>query len=135
MRPVLKLLPQFAELSSTVIDKLSRIATWLVVEEGKRMWLDEGHFYLFVEGSASVSTGAGRTEQIVIGEELGWRPYTDERAVELNAASDCGLIAIEASAYKEMLRATPELNYQTRKRLMQEGDKRVDWLLGVVDVY
>ena len=135
LRPVLKLLPQFAELSSTVIDKLSRIANWLVVEEGKTMWLDEGHFYLFVEGAATVAAKFGKTEKIVIGEEFGWRPYTDRREVELNATSDCGLISIEVKAYQDMLRSTPELNYRTRKRLMLEGDKRVDWLLGVVDIY
>jgi CRP-like cAMP-binding protein len=31
LRPVIKLLPQFAELSSTVTDKISRIAEWKVV--------------------------------------------------------------------------------------------------------
>ena len=135
LRPVLRILPQFSDLSSTVIDKLSRIANWLVVEQGKTMWLDEGHFYLFVEGDATAAANFGKTEKIINGEEFGWRPYTDTRAVEMTAASDCGLITIEANAYREMLRSTPELNYQTRKRLMLEGDKRVDWLLGEVDVY
>ncbi len=39
LRPVIKLLPQFAELSSTVTDKISRVAEWQVVESGKTRWL------------------------------------------------------------------------------------------------
>ena len=135
LRPVLKLLPQFAELSSTVTDKLSRIASWLVVEGGKSMWLDDSSLYIFVEGFGSIVAEDGSEEKIVIGEELGWRPYTDNRAVEISASTDCGLIKIESSAYQVLLQSTPELNYQTRKRLTLEGDDRVDWLLGEVSIY
>ena len=135
LRPVIKLLPQFAELSSTVTDKLSRIASWLVVEGGKSMWLDDSHLYIFVEGFASIVAEDGNEEKIVNGEELGWRPYTDNRAVEISATTDCGLIAIDANAYLALLQSTPELNYQTRKRLTLEGDDRVDWLLGEVSIY
>ncbi len=132
LRPVVKLLPQFAELSSTVTDKLSSIAEWRVVESGKRLWLDDSHLFIFVEGSASIVHDDGSEDSVINGEELGWRPYTDARAVEISAASDCGLIMVDAVAYQQLLRDTPELNYQTRKRLALEGDDGVDWLLGEV---
>ncbi len=132
LRPVVKLLPQFAELSSTVTDKLSSIAEWRVVESGKRLWLDDSHLYIFVEGSASIVHDDGSEDSVINGEELGWRPYTDARAVEISAASDCGLIMVDAVAYQQLLRDTPELNYQTRKRLALESDDAVDWLLGEV---
>ena len=135
LRPVVKLLPQFATLSSTVTDKLSRIAEWRVVEGGKSLWLDDGHLYVFVEGFGSVRHDDGTEEKIVNGEEFGWRPYTKTRAVELSATTDCGLISIEASKYQALLKTTPELNYQTRKRLVIEGDDQVDWLLGEVEIY
>jgi len=135
LRPVLKLLPQFADLSSTVTDKLSRIAAWQVVEGGKSLWLDESHLYVFVEGFGAIVNDDGSEEKIVNGEEFGWRPYTYNRAVQLSASTDCGLISIEAQAYRELLQSTPELNYMTRKRLMLEGDDRVDWLLGEVAIY
>ncbi len=135
LRPVIKLLPQFADLSSTVTDKLSRIAAWQVVEGGKSLWLDESHLYVFVEGFGALINDDGSEEKVINGEEFGWRPYTDNRAVELTATTDCGLISIEAQAYRELLQSTPELNYLTRKRLMLEGDDRVDWLLGEVAVY
>ncbi len=135
LRPVVKLLPQFAQLSSTVTDKISRIAEWQVVEGGKSLWLDESHMYIFVEGFCSIVADDASEEKIVNGEELGWRAYTDNRPVEIKASSDCGLIKIEAQAYTALLKATPQLNYHTRKRLAIEGDDRVDWLLGVVATY
>ena len=135
LRPVIKLLPQFAELSSTVTDKISRIAEWKVVEGGKTMWLDNSHMYIFVEGFGSIIDADGGEEKIVNGEELGWRPYTDSQAVEMTATTDCGLISVEATAYLQLLKKTPQLNYQTRKRLSIEGDDKVDWILGEVEIY
>jgi len=135
LRPVIKLLPQFAELSSTVTDKISRIAEWKVVEGGNTMWLDESHLYIFVEGYGSIVHQDGSEEKIVNGEEMGWRAYTDARSVEMTATTDCGLISIDAAAYRELLKSTPQLNYHTRKRLTLESDERVDWLLGEVAIY
>jgi CRP-like cAMP-binding protein len=135
LRPVVKLLPQFASLSSTVTDKISRIADWQVVESGQTRWLDDTHLYILVEGFGSVVHADGSQEKIVTGEELGFRPYIGNRAVEMVATTDCGLLTIEANAYRELLKMTPQLNYQTRKRLTQEGDDSVDWLLGEVAIY
>jgi hypothetical protein len=53
----------------------------------------------------------------------------------MTATTDCGLISVEASAYLQLLKTTPQLNYQTRKRLSAEGDDKVDWLLGEVAIY
>jgi CRP-like cAMP-binding protein len=135
LRPVIKLLPQFAELSSTVTDKISRIAKWQVVESGQTCWLDDAHMYILVEGFGSIVHADGSQDKIIAGEEFGWRPYSKSRAVEMVASTDCGLITIEAGVYQELLKATPQLNYQTRKRLTLEGDDGVDWLLGEVAIY
>jgi hypothetical protein len=135
LRPVVKLLPQFSNLSSTVTDKVSRIAEWQVVEGGKTRWLDDSHLYIFVDGFGSIVNADGSQEKIVNGEELGWRPYGASCAVEISATTDCGLISIEANTYLHLLKSTPQLNYQTRKRLTLEGDDSVDWLLGEVAIY
>jgi len=135
LRPVIKLLPQFANLSSTVTDKLARIAKWLVVEGGKSMWLDDSKLYIFVEGFGSIVHDDGSEEKIVNGEELGWRPYVGSRAVQMSATTDCGLIALDAGEYQALLKSTPQLNYQTRKRLSIESDDKVEWLLGEVPIH
>jgi len=118
-----------------VTDKISRICEWRVMEGGKTHWLDDSHLYIFVEGFGAVTQPDGSQQKLMAGEELGWRPYSDGRAVELVATSDCGLIVIPASAYYELLKSTPQLNYQTRKRRVLEGDDAVDWLLGEVPIY
>jgi hypothetical protein len=135
LRPVIKLLPQFAELSSTVTDKISRIAEWQVVEGGKTRWLDDSHLYIFVEGYGAIVDDEGQQEKIVNGEELGWRPFSTSRAVEMAASTDCGMITLEAGAYQRLLMSTPQLNYQTRKRLILEGEDSANWLLGEVAIY
>jgi len=135
LRPVIKLMPQFAELSSTVTDKVSRIAEWQVVESGSTRWLDDSHLYIFVDGFGSIVSADGSQEKIVTGEEMGWRPYGANRCVEVSATTDCGLITIETNAYQQLLNSTPQLNYQTRKRLTLEGDDSIDWLLGEVAIY
>lgn len=135
LRPVIKLLPQFAELSATVTDKIARIAEWQVVEGGETRQLEDTHLYIFVEGFGSIVNDDGSEEKIVNGAELGWRPYTESRAVEMTATTDCGLITIEAEAYQQLLLDAPQLNYQTRKRLSLESDGEVEWLLGEVTIY
>ena len=135
LRPVIKLLPQFADLSSTVTDKLARIAQWQVVEGGKSMWLDDSKLYIFVEGFGSIVHDDGSEEKIINGEELGWRPYVESRAVQMSATTDCGLISLDAGKYQALLKSTPQLNYQTRKRLSIESDDKVEWLLGEVPIY
>jgi CRP-like cAMP-binding protein len=134
LRPVIKLLPQFAELSATVTDKIARIAEWQVVEGGETRQLEDTHMYIFVEGFGSIVHADGSEEKIVNGAELGWRPYTESRAVEMTATTDCGLISIEAEAYQQLLLSAPQLNYQTRKRLTLGSDEDVEWLLGEVAI-
>ena len=135
LSPVIKLLPQFAELSSTVIDKISRIAESLVVEAGESRQLDESYLCIFVEGFGSIVTDDGSQQKILNGEELGWRPFVENRPAKMTATSDCGLICIEATAYQQLLMTTPQLNYQTRKRLIANGEDSIDWLLGEVAIY
>lgn len=135
LRPVIKLLPQFAELSATVTDKIARIAEWQVVEGGETRQFEDTHMHIFVEGFGSIVHDDGSEEKIVNGAELGWRPYTENHAVEMTATTDCGLITIEAEAYQQLLLSVPQLNYQTRKRLTQESDEDIEWLLGEVAIY
>jgi hypothetical protein len=91
--------------------------------------------YIFVEGIGSIVHEDGNEEKIANGAELGWRPYTENRAVEMTATTNCGLITIEASAYQQLLLSAPQLNYQTRKRRTLESDEEIEWLLGEVAIY
>ena len=79
---------------------------WLKAAETRQ--LEDTHMYIFVEGFGSIVNDDGSEEKIVNGAELGWRPYTENRAVEMTATTDCGLITIEAEAYQQLLLAAPQ---------------------------
>jgi len=135
LRPVVKLVPQYAMLSSSITEKISRIAEWQVVESGETLLLDESHLYIFVEGEGTVTDGNGTREKTVTGAEYGWRPYTNINPVSLTAESSCGLIKLAAETYLDLLKSVPQLNYQTRRKLAAENPDAVDWLLGEVPIY
>jgi hypothetical protein len=135
LRPVVKLVPQYATLSSSITEKISSIASWQVIEGGEKMLLDDAHLYIFVEGDGSIINADGTEVKAVIGAEFGWQPYAENTPVELSATTSCGLIKLEAETYLKLLKSVPQLNYQTRKRLVTENREGVDWLLGEVSIY
>ena len=135
LRPVVSQLPQYATMSSSIIDKISRIADGLVVESGEKLLLDDSHLYILIEGEGRVSNGDGSKEKTVVGAEYGWRPYTYSNPVGLVAETSCGLIKLKAETYLDLLASVPQLNYQTRKRIAAENPEAADWLLGEVPIY
>ena len=135
LRPVVKLIPQYSMLSSSITEKISRAADWQVIEAGSSMTMDDLHLYIFVEGNGSVTNSDGSTAKAVIGTEYGWRPYTTNNPVEISAKSNCGLIKLAAENYLDLLKSVPQLNYQTRRRLAAENSDAADWLLGEVSTY
>jgi CRP-like cAMP-binding protein len=135
LRPVIKLIPQYAMLSSSITERISRVADWQVVESGEKISLDDSHLYIFVEGDARITNSDGSTTKAVTGNEFGWRPFTNSKPVELYATDNCGLIKLEAETYLDLLKTVPQLNYQTRKQLAAENPEGVDWLLGEVPIY
>jgi CRP-like cAMP-binding protein len=135
LRPVVKLIPQYSMLSSTITEKISSAASWQVIESGEKILLDDSHLYIFVEGDGSIIDADGNGVKAVIGAEFGWQPYAENNPVELSATTSCGLIKLEAETYMKLLKFVPQLNYQTRKRLASENREGVDWLLGEVSIY
>ncbi len=135
LRPVIKLLPQYADLSSIVTDKISRIADWQVIKGGNTLSIGNTSLYIFVEGDGAVVNVNDSEVKAINGEEFGWRPYTDNNPVEFHATTDCGLLTMDAEKYTALLKSAPQLNYQTRKRLANEGSESADWLLGEVSIY
>ena len=130
MRPFIKSLAQYANLSSTIIDKISRIAEWQQLPAGDKATLDAGHVYILGEGCGSANDGTA-----CIGDEYGWCPYTGDHAVEFHADSECKFIKIAADKYQQLLDSTPQLNYQMRKRRVQQSSAAVEWQLSTVAIY
>ncbi|MDH5353221.1 MAG: cyclic nucleotide-binding domain-containing protein [Gammaproteobacteria bacterium] len=130
LRPEIKSLPQYAQLSSTVIDKISRIANWQQVPAGSSLEPKDSFLYLLSEGTGSINGEPGK-----IGDSFGWRPLGIPCLTEFKAESDCSFIKIDAVKYQLLLHSTPQLNYQTHKQTSQNNPEKATWLLSKVDVY
>lgn len=130
MRPYIKSLPQYSQLTSNVVDKISRIAEWQSLSAGKSMTLNQSHLYLLAEGEGSCNGSPCQ-----IGDEFGWSAYRNSKAVEFSALTDCGFIKFDADNYRALLYSTPQLNYHVRKQMAQQSPELADWLLPAVEVY
>ncbi len=133
LRPVIKLLPQFSMLASTVADKIARVAEWQVLEAGKSLWIDRHQVVIFVEGDAH-KVDAPDEKPLNTGDAFGWHPFEAAESVEIHAQTNCGLLRMDAEDYEALLETTPQLNYQIRKQFVASQDERPDWVLGEVDI-
>lgn len=100
------------------------------MEPGETNELNLDYWYIFAEGQATVDG-----VPVTIGEEFGWKPFSDTREGFITAQTRCRLVKITTNRALELIRQTPQLNYSVRKRRVEEGDPAVDWLLGEVDIY
>ncbi len=129
LRPSIKSLPQFEHLSSTVIDKISRVAKWQSLGKGENLQINDSYLYILCEGE-----GHTENQSSQIGEEFGWQAHDNHRMVEFYADSDCDFIKINARAYQQLLNSTPQLNYQLRKQVALRTPELADWLLSTVEI-
>lgn len=130
MRTVLKKLPQFNELISTVLEKVSGIAEDVRIDAGQALEIDDTSWYLFYEGSATLGD-----EELAIGDELGLKPFSDVVSGTVKASSDTRLMKFPNAAFSNLLSGTPQLNYMIRKFRVLQRDPCVDWYLGEVSTY
>ncbi len=134
LRPIVKLLPQFENLSSIVIDKILQVAEKISLEKSHQLKIDNSYLYIFIKGEASI-VGDNSGYSLITGEEMGWIPFKSNRALQIEAKSDSLLIRFKAQDFRRLLKTIPQLNYQTRKRHLIEAEDHTKWLLGEVSIY
>ena len=130
MRPYIKSLPQYSQLSSSVVDKISRIAEWQSLAAGEKISLLGSKLYVLSEGEG-LHDGTVREP----GEEFGWSAFCNAQTGEFRATSDCGFIIFDAETYRQLLKSTPQLHYQVRKQVTRKSPQWANWVLPAVDVY
>lgn len=130
MRPYIKSLPQYSQLSSSVVDKISRIANWQPLASGEKITMLDSKLYVLSEGE-------GIHNDIVCqpGNEFGWSAFGDNQTGDFSATTDCGFIVFDADTYNQLLRSTPQLHYQVRKQTTRQSPQWADWVLPAVDIY
>jgi len=132
MRDNLRILPQFWELISTVLEKVSAIADKVMLEPGQELVVGEAdrNWYIFSSGDANLD----RTS-LAMGDEFCIKPFSTPVTGKLVASQETSLMVFSSEKIAALLKETPQLNYQLRKFRVNRKDPAVDWLLGEVETY
>ena len=125
LRPLIKSLPQFAAVNSTVVEKIAAIAKLKIMAVGETMTLTENVMLLKLEGDIESSDSALTTAQA-----LGFHPFQTALCGDIQATTPSKFLAIERDAFETMRLTCPQLNYQLRKLHAQTGQSPV-WQLNL----
>jgi CRP-like cAMP-binding protein len=129
MRPLVSRQPQFAELSSTVLEKLCKMGETSSLRSGESLELDEAYWYLLANGDAMINGEPIQREQ-----DFGRRPFASNRYGTVTTDNGCKLLLFDAIQLEKLRLETPQLNYILRKLRVAQTDDGVNWLLGPVSV-
>ena len=127
MRTELKTLPQFSELISTVLEKVSALCEVELIAAGQERTIDDDYWYILDSGKASFEG-----IPLTVGDELGIRPFSSKIMGKLKTETQCRFIRFSIQPLSSLLQGTPQLNYLLRKYRISENDPAVDWLRGAV---
>ncbi|MCB1644824.1 MAG: cyclic nucleotide-binding domain-containing protein [Pseudomonadales bacterium] len=127
LRPVIRSLPQFCDMTSNALEKVGRIAEFEELPAGSRTTFSTDAWYILVEGSVEhngVPVSAGK--------EYGFRPLTTPFVQEITCKTAAVFVRFETSLLEKTRMQVPQLNYQLRKLRIARKEKGVGWLLGEV---
>ncbi|HTQ99519.1 MAG TPA: hypothetical protein VMH83_05995, partial [Candidatus Acidoferrum sp.] len=129
LRLLLRQLPQFRALVSTVLEKLAHVGEPLALAAGQTLEPRDDIWYLLVEGTGSCD---GQTCES--GFELGCVPFAQAMLDAFCAATDCRLVGIARHQLQQFMTAVPQFSYLLRKYRIEQGRQDSDWLLGPVQL-
>lgn len=129
MRPAIAKQSQFKDLSSTVLEKLSRVGEVKDLGPGDSLELTEDFWCLLAEGDAKLNG-----ESMFFEEDYGARPFAPSITGPITSKDGCKLLLFSIKRLEKLRLETPQLNYRLRNIREASPDQLVDWHLGVVDV-
>ena len=129
LRPAISRQPQFSNMTSTVLEKISHIAESRVMSPGDSFELSEHVWCLLVGGEAKLNG-----ETMFRNEDYGARPFAATNTGPIISKDGCTLLLLDARRLHRLRLATPQLNYYLRKLRMQENKGQTDWKLGRVNI-
>ncbi|MCB1691477.1 MAG: cyclic nucleotide-binding domain-containing protein [Pseudomonadales bacterium] len=127
VRPVLKSLAQFSQMSSTGIEKLGNIARFEDLEPGDTRRFDADSWYILVSGKVD-----DEGTEPPVGSEFGWRPFSPHHIGTVTCIERCRLVKFRRDQIDPLRLEVPQLNYSIRKYRIDTGHPGVDWILGEV---
>lgn len=130
LRPIIRSLPQFTMMTSTVLEKVGNIAQFEYLEAGDARRFDESAWYILADGSVEDDEGKQGFST-----EYGWRPFAEDNLASVICLTDCRFIKFRRERLEFLRQQSPQINYQLRKQRIGKPNSQVDWLLGSVPVY
>lgn len=126
IRPVIRELPQFSVLNSTVLETVGRAANFLSLGEGDSLKLDSDAWFILAEGETEC--------EAPYGQEFGWRPLSTDNCKTVKAKEACKFLYFKKDEIESLRLSVPQFNYMLRKLRISENDDCVDWILGIVPI-
>ncbi len=130
LRPIIKSLPQFKMMTSTVLEKVGNIARFEYLDKGDARRFDDSSWYILTEGSVEDDEGIQR-----FATEYGCRPFAESNLASVVCLEDCTFIKFRKDLLEGLRLAAPQINYYLRKQRIDSPFAKVDWLLSEVPVY
>tara|TARA_R110002074_G_scaffold277372_5_gene448774 strand:- start:50068 stop:50607 length:540 start_codon:yes stop_codon:yes gene_type:complete len=124
-------LPQFRGLTSTVLERIAHLAELELVQAGMILSINESYWYLLAQGDAVFND----EDNLEIGSELGYCPFSEALIGKLRASSDCQLFKIPKDKIEYIILEVPQFGYSIRKYRTDKNVSEIDWLRGFVDVH
>jgi NAD(P)-dependent dehydrogenase (short-subunit alcohol dehydrogenase family) len=126
LRPIIKNLPQFHEMTSTVLEKVGSISRLEYLDKGDSRRFDESAWYILCEASVEDDEGVH-----VKASEFGWLPFAESNSASVTCLEDTKLIKIKKDHLERLRLESPQLNYYLRKQRVGQPFAKVDWLLDI----
>lgn len=122
VRPVIRTLSQFLELTSTTLEKLGAITRMERLDAGDTRRFDEDAWYILASGAAKTRTG----ERVGVESEHGWRPFAESMPSEVTCETDCDFLRFKREDFEKLRLEVPQLNYVIRKFRATQADSALN---------
>ncbi len=127
VRPLIKKLPQFSDMTSTVLEKLGNIASVQRFAANEQVDIDDSSWLILASGRYRNAQG-----EHTVASEIGWLPFTSNLTDSIEILEDCQFVNFPQDKVKKIVLDVPQINYFLRKQRTIEGEKDADWILGEV---
>ena len=74
-------------------------------------------------------------DDLPIGAELGYCPFSESQTGKLRAVSDCKIIKIATDKTENLIKNVPQFGYLIRKYRVEQNVSHIDWLRGFVKIH
>ena len=90
LRPVIKNLPQFREMTSTALEKVGNMSRILRLDQGETRRFDDTAWYILAEGRVEDDEGVHQ-----VSAEFGWLPFAARDGGQVHCLTNCRFVVLD----------------------------------------